>query len=113
MLDQQEELYYNSKTQRNFGAPQGIGQNLFTRVENYNTNNYFTYNTGFGSTKLDLTAGMAFQQSQQKTNFIEGQDFPSDAYRQIASAARKTDGNSTETNFRFLSYFARCQFQTG
>ena len=111
MLDQQEELYYNSKTQRNFGAPQGIGQNLFTRVENYNTNNYFTYNTGFGSTKLDLTAGMAYQQSQQKTNFIEGQDFPSDAYRQIASAARKTDGSSTETNFRFLSYFARANFK--
>jgi TonB-dependent starch-binding outer membrane protein SusC len=107
MLDQQEELYYNSKTQRNFGAPQGLGQNLFTRVENYNTNNYFTYNTGFGKTKLDLTAGMAYQQSQQKTNFIEGQDFPSDAYRQIASAARKTDGSSTESNFRFLSYFAR------
>jgi len=107
MLDQQEELYYNSKTQRNFGAPQGLGQNLFTRVENYNTNNYFTYNTGFGKTKLDLTAGMSYQQSQQKTNFIEGQDFPSDAYRQIASAARKTDGSSTESNFRFLSYFAR------
>lgn len=107
MLDQQEELYYNSKTQRNFGAPQGLGQNLFTRVENYNTNNYFTYTTGFGKTKLDLTAGMAYQQSQQKTNFIEGQDFPSDAYRQIASAARKTDGSSTESNFRFLSYFAR------
>ncbi|AEE52402.1 SusC/RagA family TonB-linked outer membrane protein [Haliscomenobacter hydrossis] len=107
MLDQQEELYYNSKTQRNFGAPQGIGQNLFTRVENYNTNNYFTYNTGFGRTILDLTAGMAYQQSQQKTNFTEGQDFPSDAYRMIASAARKTDGSSTESNFRFLSYFAR------
>ncbi len=107
MLDQQEELYYNSKTQRNFGAPQGIGQNLFTRVENYNTNNYFTYNTGFGKTRLDLTAGMAYQQSQQKTNFTEGQDFPSDAYRMIASAARKTDGSSTESNFRFLSYFAR------
>ncbi len=107
LLDQQEELYYNSKTQRNFGAPLGLGRNLFTRVENYNTNNYFTYNTGFGKTKLDLTAGMAYQQSQQKTNFIEGQDFPSDAYRQIASAARKTNGESTETNFRFLSYFAR------
>jgi TonB-linked SusC/RagA family outer membrane protein len=107
MLDQQEELYYNSKTQRNFGAPQGLGQNLFTRVENYNTNNYFTYGTGFGKAKLDLTAGMSYQQSQQKTNFIEGQDFPSDAYRQVASAARKTDGSSTESNFRFLSYFAR------
>lgn len=111
MLDQQEELYYNSKTQRNFGAPQGLGQNLFTRVENYNTNNYFTYSNAFGRSKLDLTAGMSYQQSQTKTNFIEGQDFPSDAYRMIASAARKTDGSSTESNFRFLSYFARANYK--
>ena len=29
----------------------------------------------------------------------------------IASAARKTDGSSTETNFRFLSYFARANYK--
>lgn len=111
LLDQQEELYYNSKTQRNFSAPRGIGQNRLVRVENYNTNNYFNYNTGFGKSQLDLTAGMAFQQSQTKTNFTEGQDFPSDAYRTIASSARKTDGNSTQTDYRFLSYFARANYK--
>ncbi|MVM31858.1 SusC/RagA family TonB-linked outer membrane protein [Spirosoma sp. HMF4905] len=111
VLNQQEELYYNSKTQRNFSAPQGIGQNRYVRVENYTTNNFFTYNTLFGRSQLDLTVGMSYQQSQQKTNFTEGRDFPSDAYRQIASAARKTDGSSTQTDYRFLSYFARANYK--
>ncbi|MBN8823434.1 MULTISPECIES: TonB-dependent receptor [unclassified Spirosoma] len=111
VLNQQEELYYNSKTQRNFGAPQGIGQNRYVRVENYTTNNFFTYNLLFGRSVLDLTAGMSYQQSQQKTSFTEGRDFPSDAYRQIISAARKTDGSSTQTDYRFLSYFARANYK--
>jgi TonB-linked SusC/RagA family outer membrane protein len=111
LLDQQEELYSNSKTQRNSGAPGGEGSNLFTRVENYNTNNYFTYNLGLGKNLIDLTAGMSYQQSQTKTNFTQGQDFPSDAYKTIASAARKTDGSSSQTDFRFLSYFARANYK--
>jgi TonB-linked SusC/RagA family outer membrane protein len=111
LLDQQEELYSNSKTQRNSGAPGGQASDLFTRVENYNTNNYFTYNLGLGKNVIDVTAGMSYQQSQTKTNFVQGQDFPSDAYRTIASAARKTDGSSTQTDFRFLSYFTRANYK--
>ncbi|HAO48835.1 MAG TPA: SusC/RagA family TonB-linked outer membrane protein [Runella sp.] len=111
VLNQQEESYYNSKTQRNFGAPNGLGENAFTRVENYNTNNYFTYNNSFGKHTIDGTLGMSYQQSQEKFALTQGQDFPSDAYRMIASAARKTAGTSTETNFRFLSYFARANYK--
>lgn len=111
ILNQQEELYYNSKTQRNFGAPLGLGRNLYTRVENYNTNNFFTFEKAFGEHGLNLVGGMSYQQSQQKNNFIEGRDFPSDAYRMIVSAARKTDGSSSETNFRFLSYFLRANYK--
>ncbi|MCS7019559.1 MAG: TonB-dependent receptor [Cytophagales bacterium] len=111
ILNQQEELYYNSKTQRNFGAPLGLGQNLYTRVENYNTNNFFTWDKAFGEHGLTVVGGMSYQQSQQKNNFIEGRDFPSDAYRMIVSAARKTDGSSSETNFRFLSYFLRANYK--
>ncbi|WP_266364456.1 SusC/RagA family TonB-linked outer membrane protein [Tellurirhabdus rosea] len=111
VLNQQEELYYNSKTQRNFNAPQGLGQNRYVRVENYNTNNFFLYNTGFGRHALDATLGMSYQQSLDKRNYIEGQDFPSDAYRMIISAARKTDGNSTQADFRFVSYFARANYK--
>ncbi|WP_298355113.1 TonB-dependent receptor [Runella sp.] len=111
ILNQQEESYYNSKTQRNFGSPKGFGENAFTRVENYNTNNYFNYINVFGKHSIDGTLGMSYQQSQEKFNTTQGQDFPSDAYRMIASAARKTDGSSTETNFRFLSYFARANYK--
>jgi TonB-dependent starch-binding outer membrane protein SusC len=111
VLNQQEEQYYNSKTQRNTSAPLGLGQNRYARIENYTTNNFFTYNTLFGQSNLDLTAGMSYQQSRQNTMFIEGRDFPSDAYRQIASAARKTDGSSSQTDYRFLSYFARANYK--
>ncbi|RFS14213.1 TonB-dependent receptor [Emticicia sp. C21] len=111
LLDQQEEQYYNSKTQRNFGAPQGYGYNRFVRVENYNTNNYFVYDNVIGVHAFDATAGMSFQSSEIKTNVAEGRDFPSDAYRMIASAARKTNASSSETNYNFLSYFARVNYK--
>jgi TonB-linked SusC/RagA family outer membrane protein len=111
LLNQQEEQYYNSKTQRNFGAPLGYGYNRFVRVENYNTNNYFVYDNTIGVHTFDATAGMSFQNSLSKSNAAEGRDFPSDAYRMIASAARKTDASSAETNYNFLSYFARVNYK--
>lgn len=111
LLNQQEEQYYNSKTQRNFSAPLGYGYNRFVRVENYNTNNYFVFDKTVGIHSFDATAGMSFQNSLRKTNAAEGRDFPSDAYRMIASAARKTDASSTESNYNFLSYFARVNYK--
>lgn len=111
LLNQQEEQYYNSKTQRNFGAPQGYGYNRFVRVENYNTNNYFLYNKAFGVHSIDATAGMSFQSSLFKSSLAEGRDFPSDSYKMIASAARKTDASSSQTDYRFLSYFARVNYK--
>ncbi|WP_460471584.1 SusC/RagA family TonB-linked outer membrane protein [Emticicia fontis] len=111
LLNQQEEQYYNSKTQRNFGAPLGYGYNRFVRVENYNTNNYFVYDNVIGAHAFDATAGMSFQNSVTKSNAAEGRDFPSDAYRMIASSARKTDASSAESRFDFLSYFARVNYK--
>lgn len=111
LLNQQEEQYYNSKTQRNFGAPLGYGYNRFVRVENYNTNNYLVYDKTIGVHSFDATAGMSFQHYQTKTNAAEGRDFPSDAYRMIISAARKTDASSTQSDYDFLSYFARVNYK--
>lgn len=110
-LDQQEESFYNSKTVRNTGFDQGTGQNQFTRVENYNTNNFLTYNKIFGIHNINLVGGMSYQQSQQNYNSVTGTDYPSDAYQKIASAAKITEGNSTQTNFRFTSYFARANYK--
>jgi len=110
-LNQQEEQYYNSKTQRNFGAPLGYGFNRFVRVENYNTNNYFVYDNILGKHSVNATAGLSYQNSQTKTSSAEGKDFPSDAYRMIASAARKTDASSTQSDYRFASYFTRLNYK--
>ncbi|MEZ0539900.1 SusC/RagA family TonB-linked outer membrane protein [Fibrella arboris] len=111
VLNQQEELYYNSKTQRNSGSPLGEASNRYVRVENYTTNNFFTYNTVVGRNAIDGIVGMSYQQSQTRANLAEGQDFPSDAYKQIASAARKTNASSSATDYRFLSYFARANYK--
>jgi TonB-dependent starch-binding outer membrane protein SusC len=113
LLSQYEEQYYNSKTRRNFGAPGGLGRRRQTTVENLNTNNYFNYNLDVLEEKLnlDLTAGMSFQRSVLKRSFVEGQDFPSDAYKMLASAARTTGGSSAQSNFAFASYFGRGNFR--
>ncbi len=112
LLNQNEESFFQSQTIRNQSrASSGIGANYGTFVTNYNTNNFFTYDNAFGKHGISATLGMSYQQSQTKVNFVEGIQFPSDSYKKIASAANKSDGTSTETNFRFLSYFLRANYK--
>jgi len=110
-LNSHVERYYNSNTQRNTGAPLGIADQTFRKVENYNTNNYFSYTKDLGLHGINATLGMSFQNSTAKDMYAEGQDFPSDAYKQIESAARKTAASSTRTDFSFVSYFARVNYK--
>ncbi|MDJ1504477.1 TonB-dependent receptor [Xanthocytophaga agilis] len=111
ILNQQEEAYYNAKTNRNTSGANGLGQNYYTGVLNYTTNNYFSYNKVLGIHSLGLTLGTSYQQSQTKRNYIEGRQFPGEAYRLIQSAALKSGGFSRESNFRFLSYFLRANYK--
>jgi TonB-dependent starch-binding outer membrane protein SusC len=112
ILSQNEEGYFQSQTVRNqTRAARGVGQNFGTFVTNYNTNNYFNYSKTFTKHSIDATAGMQYQQSTSKYNFTEGLDFPSDAYRKIASAATKSGGSSSESNFRFASIFLRGNYK--
>jgi TonB-linked SusC/RagA family outer membrane protein len=53
---------------------------------------------------------MQYQQSQAKYNSTAGTDFPSNSYQKIASAATKSGGSSSQTDFRFLSYFLRANY---
>lgn len=112
LLNMNEEAYFQSQTVRNQSrASNGIGANYGTFVTNYNANNFFNYLKDFGKHSIDATLGMSYQQSQTKRNYVEGTQFPSDSYRKIASAAVKSDGTSTETNYRFLSYFTRVNYR--
>jgi TonB-linked SusC/RagA family outer membrane protein len=110
-LSQNEEGYFQSQTVRNqTRAARGIGSNTGTFITNYNTNSYFSYNKVTGAHNLNATLGMQYQQSQAKYNFTEGTDFPSNSYQKIASAATKSGGSSSQSDFRFLSYFLRANY---
>jgi TonB-dependent starch-binding outer membrane protein SusC len=112
VLNQTEEGYFQTQTIRNqTRAVRGLGSNRGTFITNYNTNNYFNYTKKFGKSDISTTLGMQYQQSNTRTNFVEGLDFPSDSYQKIASAATISGGNSTETNYRFLSYFLRTNYK--
>jgi len=110
-LNQNEESYYNSLTFRNTSTPNGNGDNISTFVINTNTSNYFSYNTTIGKSAFDATLGTSYQKSTSKFSRLEGQDFPSDAYIKLISAATKVTATSRENAFSFLSYFFRANYK--
>lgn len=116
ILSQNEESFFQSQTARNQTRAirpggVGVGSNRGAFVVNYNTNNYFNYTKSFGNHSIDATAGMQYQQSSARYNFIEGLDFPSDSYKKIASAATKSDGSSSQSNYSFVSTFFRANYK--
>lgn len=110
-LNQNEESYYGSLTFRNTGPLNGYGQNISTFVINANTNNFFSYNTTIGKSAFDVILGTSYQKSTTKYSTIEGQDFPSDSYIKLGSAATKVIATSNEGAFSFLSYFFRANYK--
>lgn len=111
-LIQHESQYYGRETARNIGTPNGQGFDSWTQVSNYTTNNFFTFGQTFKQKHdVDATLGMSYQESTQTYNDVTAQQYPSDAYKQISSAALITGGNGTLSTFSFLSYFARANYR--
>lgn len=108
--NQNEDSYYGRLTFRNTGQPNGAGQNTNTGIIHYTVNNYLTYKNVFGDHSLDITGGMSYEYNHVVGNDIQGQQFPSDAYKQIASAAVKSGGSSSQSEYSFVSYFARANY---
>ncbi|MDP1844649.1 MAG: TonB-dependent receptor [Sediminibacterium sp.] len=107
-LSQNEEGYFQSQTVRNqTRASGGLGQNRGAFITNYNTQSFLNYSTVIKKHNITATLGTQYQQSQAKYNFTEGTAFPSNSYQKVASAATISSGSSSQTDFRFLSYFLR------
>ncbi|MDN3550291.1 SusC/RagA family TonB-linked outer membrane protein [Mucilaginibacter aquaedulcis] len=106
-----EDSYSGRLTFRNTSQPNGFGENTNTTIIHYTVNNYFTYKNTFGTDHtLDATLGTSYEYSRNNGNDVKGQQFPSDAYKQIASAAVISGGTSTQTEYSFVSYFARANY---
>ncbi|HMB40411.1 MAG TPA: TonB-dependent receptor [Balneolaceae bacterium] len=89
----------------------GFGDSRVVNVVNYTLNNYLTWNTQFGEAHdLTAVAGMSFENSQNNLTYVAGTNFPTDSFTKLASAADITNGSTSETNYRFLSYFSRANY---
>lgn len=107
--NQTEEYFSGSLTQS--ASTNGYADANAVQSDKYNINNYFNYNTTFNQDfDLDVVAGMSFEESSRKNQFVAGTGFPSDNLQTVASASEITSGTSTRTKYNFLSYFGRATF---
>lgn len=110
-LNQVEDSYYGTLTFRNTSTKNGFGQNSNTQVLNFNTNNYFSYKHVFGTNNaLDVTLGTSYQRSRTTGNDVQGQELPSDAFKNLNAAAAIISGSSLNGEYSFLSYFLRANY---
>ncbi len=106
-----EDSYFGSLTFRNTGTPDGSGENTNTTILHYTVNNYFSYKNVFSKDhSLDITAGTSYEYYHNMLNDVDGREFPSDAYKEIASAALINGGTSTQSEYSFVSYFSRFNY---
>jgi TonB-linked SusC/RagA family outer membrane protein len=111
LLFQQEDQYLGSATVRNTGTANGQAFNSTTLIANYTTNNFLKFEKVIGQHSFDILGGMSFQKSSNNSTSITGQQFASDAYKSISSAAQIIAASAGPTNFSFLSYFARGNYK--
>lgn len=89
----------------------GFGSSFYSQVQNFISKAYLNYGTSLGGVhNLELTGGTEFQKSTTDVARVEGQQFPVDDLKTLASAAEISLGTSTLTEFSFLSYFARVNY---
>ena len=111
LLTQHEDAYFGRETTRNSNAPQGFGNDTWTQVFNYTTNNFLRFYKDMEAHDVEVVAGMSFQRSHMDFSDLQAQAFPSNSYKEIISSAKITKGSSTETGSTFLSYFARANYK--
>jgi TonB-linked SusC/RagA family outer membrane protein len=86
----------------------GQGTFILSQSTSFNTNNYFTYTPNLNkNNKLNAVLGMSYLQNDTKGSSATGEQYPSDAIKNLSGATSITAANSTDTRYTFLSYFLR------
>ena len=110
--NQNEETYNGRLTARNQGVPNGAAFASSDEILNLTVNNFFQYNKSFNDKNiLDAVLGTSYQKYDIASVSLSGEQFPSDAYKKLSSAASPTNVFSGGTGFRVLSYFGRVNYK--
>lgn len=106
----QEEQFLGRRTLD--GAPDGYSYSNQVTATVFTNTNTLNFNKNFNdNNSLDALAGIEYQRGETSGSSVTGLAFPNDHFTKIASAAIISAGNSTETAFRFLSYFVRGNYK--
>jgi TonB-linked SusC/RagA family outer membrane protein len=107
ILDLNEDQFLGKET-TDGSSVNGSGSFLSSQSTSFNTNNYFTYTPSLNEkNKLNVVLGMSYLQNDNRGSSAEGEQYPSDAIKNLSGATSITAANSTNTRYTFLSYFLR------
>jgi len=91
-------------------STQGYAFSNYAQTQNLLGKSYLNYNNSFGGITLNAVMGTEIQYALLDRTYVEGQTFPLDDFKTLASAGEITGGTQEITEYSFLSYFARANF---
>ena len=105
---------YTLKENGRYGANTDSGQGIngyglsnYGQTQSLVLKSYFDYNVTINDWGISAVLGTEYQKTNIDNTWVEGQNFPTDDLKYLASAGKITDGSSSLTEYSFLSYFTR------
>jgi len=104
-----ENARYGERTDTGSGIG-GYGFANYGENQNVTAKSYLDYLSSFGDFGVSAVLGTEYQYTVIDNAWAEGQKFPLDALKTLASAGLISGGSSSKTEYSFLSYFSRVNF---
>ncbi len=104
-----ENARYGERTDTGAGIG-GYGFANYGENQNVTAKSYLDYLSSFGDFGVSAVLGTEYQYTVIDNAWAEGQEFPLDALKTLASAGLISGGSSSKTEYSFLSYFSRVNF---
>jgi len=109
LINQTEEGYAGRET---IGNPTGFGRYRYLRNLNYTMNNYFKYQKTLNKVhSINATVGMSYEKADINSSDVQGEGFPNDSFKKLASASKITTGSSSGSGYSYVSYFGRLNYK--
>jgi TonB-linked SusC/RagA family outer membrane protein len=109
MYSTKENARYGERTDSGKGIG-GYGFANYGENQNLTAKSYFDYLGNFGDFGFSGVLGTEYQFTAIDNAWAEGEQFPLDDLKTLASAGLISGASSTKTEYSFLSYFTRINF---
>jgi TonB-linked SusC/RagA family outer membrane protein len=106
LYNMKENSRYGTRTDAGIGI-NGYGFSNYGMTQTLITKSYLDYLENFGDFGFSAVLGTEFQKTGVDNTWVEGQNFPTDDLKTLASAGLITDGSQTINEYAFLSFFSR------